>query len=202
MRNFLIITGMLALASLGSASAQTTADPQPMADTPESDPAWLEKNNNLKGAATAPLDDLNLRRLDIPVILLEAAQTPYALTGLTTCDAIGAEIGRLDEVLGVDLDFPAVADSRTLTEKGEAMAGKQAVSAVKDVATSIIPYRGIVRKVSGAEKHQREVDVALQAGQSRRAFLKGVGMARNCAPPAAPVGFVPKKAAIVKPKAR
>lgn len=192
---------LLAYGVAWSASAQTEPPPQSLPDSSQASPEWLAKNQGLGGAATAPLDDLNLRRVEIPAILLSAAQKPYDLTNLDACAALVDEIMRLDSVLGLDLDAPAVADSRTLTEKSEAMAGKQAVSTVRGAATSFIPYRGLVRTVTGAEKHQREVDLAISAGQSRRAFLKGIGMARNCAPPAAPAGFIPKKTASAKSKA-
>ena len=44
-----------------------------------------------------------------------------------------------------------------------------------------------------AEAHSKHVQSAIQAGLRRRSFLKGVGMQRNCAPPAAPAGFVPRR---------
>ncbi|UDF04019.1 hypothetical protein [Asticcacaulis sp. AND118] len=166
----------------------------------QSNPEWLEKNNSFTGAATAPLDDLNLRKLEIPAILVTATEKPYDIAGLTTCPALSAEIGRLDEVLGPDLDALIAEDTRSLTQKGEAMANRGAVSAVRDASTGIIPFRGVVRKLTGAEKHQKAIEAALEAGQSRRAYLKGIGIARNCAPPAAPAWFVPQKAAAVKAK--
>ena len=57
-------------------------------------------------AAMAPLEDLNLRRTEIPEILASARVQPYSLTGMETCPAIAAEIARLDAVLGTDVDMP------------------------------------------------------------------------------------------------
>ena len=53
------------------------------------------------------------------------------------------------------------------------------------------PYRGWIRTLSGANRHQAEVRDAINAGAARRGYLKGVGMRMNCAPPAAPAGFKP-----------
>ena len=47
-----------------------------------------------------------------------------------------------------------------------------------------IPFRGVVRKLSGAESHDRLVQSAIIAGNVRRAYLKGLGEARGCMPPA------------------
>ena len=62
-----------------------------------------------------------------------------------------------------------------------------------DAATDFIPVRDWVRQLSGAEQHSRAVQGAIQNGRVRRAFLKGSGMRMNCAPPAAPAGFVPRR---------
>ena len=53
----------------------------------------------LGNAVTAPLDDLNLRRQEIPTVLLQAESNPYDLRNLNHCRTIAAEIARLDEAL-------------------------------------------------------------------------------------------------------
>ena len=63
---------------------------------------------------------------------------------------------------------------------------------VRNATRGIIPFRGLVRQVTGAQRHQKDMDRAIQAGKVRRAYLKGVGMNKNCAPPAAPSWFVPR----------
>jgi len=45
--------------------------------------------------------------------------------------------------------------------------------------------RSWIRKLSGAERRDREVQEAIAAGIARRTYLKGVGEARGCKPPAA-----------------
>lgn len=152
-----------------------------------------EHDNSWSDAVTAPLDDLNLRRTDIPQILSDAVTKPYDLTGLDHCEQIAAEVDKLDALLGEDFDEPPPPpDQSTNTQKGQRMANSAAVDAVRGAARSIIPFRGLVRQMSGADAHQKEVDKAIQAGKVRRAYLKGVGMNKNCAPPAAPSWFKPR----------
>jgi len=164
------------------------------------DSNWVakQKDQTIGTAATAPLDDLNLRQQQIPPILTAAASQPYALDGLTTCADLNTEILQLTDVLGEDIDA-AAAPKVTGGEKTREMAGNATLDTVRATTTGIIPFRGWVRKLSGAERHQKEVDAAITAGQIRRAFLKGVGMQRNCAPPAAPADFVPVRTASKTP---
>ena len=143
-------------------------------------------------AATAPLDDFNLRRQYIPTVLLQAEANPYDLRNLTQCSTIGAEITRLNEALGPDTDEPPAPDGSTLGERAGDAASSAALDAIRDTATDFIPGRSWIRRLSGAEQHSRHVQAAIQAGRMRRAFLKGVGMNRNCAPPAAPSWFRPR----------
>jgi hypothetical protein len=145
-------------------------------------------------AATAPLDDLNLRRQHIPTVLLQAGASPYDLRNLNQCSTIGAEIGRLNAALGPDMDEPPAPDGSSLGERAGDAASKAALDAIRDASTDFIPGRSWIRRLSGAEQHSRRVQAAIQAGRMRRAFLKGIGMNRNCAPPAAPAWFRPRGA--------
>ena len=146
----------------------------------------------LGAAATAPLDDFNLRREYIPTVLLQAEANPYDLRNLDHCVTIGAEIARLNEALGPDTDEPPAPDGSRLSERAADAAAAGALAAIRDATTDFIPGRSWIRRLSGAEQHSRDVQSAIQAGRMRRAFLKGVGMQRNCAPPAAPGWFRPR----------
>ena len=143
-------------------------------------------------AATAPLDDLNLRREYIPTVLLQAEASPYDLRNLNQCSTIGAEIARLNEALGPDTDEPPAQNGAFLSERAANAAAKAALDAIRDATTDFIPGRGWIRQLSGAEQHSRHVQSAIQSGRMRRSFLKGTGMQRNCAPPAAPAWFRPR----------
>lgn len=146
----------------------------------------------LGAAATAPLDDLNLRRQAIPTVLLQAEANPYDLRNLNQCATIGAEIARLNEALGPDTDEPPPTDGSFLSERAADAAAAAALDGIRDATTDFIPGRSWIRRLSGAEQHSRHVQSAIQAGRMRRAFLKGTGMQRNCAPPAAPAWFRPR----------
>lgn len=180
----LILIAVLALLA-GPALAQ-----EPKAD-PSQDRGMAEKRPNLRDAVTAPLDDLNLKHIDIPDVLTRAAAGPYDMEGLTRCEAIAGEVGRLNEALGPDLDEASPPDKRTKGQKIKQAAGDAAVGAIGDKTHSLIPFRGWVRKLSGAERRDKRVAAAIQAGKIRRGYLKGAGMRMNCAPPAAPSWFHP-----------
>jgi hypothetical protein len=132
-------------------------------------------------AAKAPLRDLNMIRADIPLVLLEATEAPYALPRPLTCAQLITEVARLDEALGPDLDAPEAAEPGLLTRGHGA-----AVSVVRSAAQGVLPFRSWIRKLSGAERFDRTVQAAIDAGGVRRAFLKGIGVMRSCGEPAAP----------------
>ena len=139
-------------------------------------------------AATGPLEDLNIRRQEIPTILQKAAANPYAHKAKVRCPDIKSELAELDTVLGEDVkispitlasaDDSNIADIE-LPDKASVVddAGHLAHDAVMDVIrshTSVIPFRGIVRRITGAEHHQHKLEEAYQAGKLRRAYLKGL----------------------------
>lgn len=125
--------------------------------------------------ARTPLDDFNIDTDEIPPVLVKAVQDPYDATGLIGCNHIVAEIAVLDNLLGPDFDIPQ-------EEGGGISAGRVAQS----VVGSFIPFRGIVREVSGANERRRELQTAITAGMVRRGYLKGMGEQRGCAYPARP----------------
>lgn len=144
-------------------------------------------------AVAAPLEDLNLRREHIPTVLLQAQANPYDLRNMSRCRAIAAEVVRLDDALGPDTDAPRGPDGSYVSEQAADAAAAATLDAVRGTMTDFIPARSWVRRLTGAEQHSQQVQAAIQAGLRRRAFLKGVGMQRNCAPPAAPAGFTPRR---------
>lgn len=139
-------------------------------------------------AATTPLSDLNLVRAEIPDVLRLAAQSPYGAPADKSCDGIAAAVKSLDAVLGADLDTPPTAANPGLIERGSGAAGDAAVGALRRTAEGAIPFRGWVRKLTGAERYSREVAAAITAGTIRRAYLKGIGQTMGCAAPAGPRG--------------
>ena len=59
-------------------------------------------------------------------------------------------------------------------------AGKLAEAGGKTIVNTIIPFRGLVREVSGAAPAERRLDAAIKAALARRGFLRGVATARKC----------------------
>jgi len=142
-------------------------------------------------AVTAPLVDLNVRRDQIPTVLLQAQANPYDRRNLNRCSTVAAEVARLNEALGPDRDEPAPVDGSTLNERMQDALAEGALDAIRDATTDFIPYRSWVRQLSGAQARSKTVQDAVEAGRLRRAYLKGLGMKLNCAPPAAPAWFQP-----------
>jgi hypothetical protein len=157
----------------------------------QTDQGTLQRHDTFRDAATAPLEDLNLKQKSIPPVLARAVTDPYDVTGLTRCEPIAAEIGRLDAALGPDLDEAPPPDERSRGKKVADTAYGLGVTGVRDTTQHVLPFRGWIRKLTGAAKHDKAIAKAIQSGAVRRGYLKGVGMRMNCAPPAAPSWFVP-----------
>lgn len=135
----------------------------------------------------APLGDLNLVKSQIPEILVEAQKAPYLWPVDASCEKLAEQISKLNLVLGPDLDVPRTGDPSTWVGKGGNAVGDAAVGALQGFTEGIIPFRSWVRKLTGAEQHAKDVVAAVAAGTSRRAYLKGIGQARGCVAPAAPL---------------
>jgi len=138
------------------------------------------------GAVSAPARDLNLLKTKIPDVLLRALDDPYERPKPATCRELIALMHPLNEALGGDIDDPPSPDQRDLIDKGRDTGSDIALGLVAGAAQDLIPMRGWVRKLSGAERHDRLVRAAITAGGIRRGYLKGLGESRGCNPPATP----------------
>jgi hypothetical protein len=124
--------------------------------------------NPVGGVVSQPFKDLNLIREKTPQILARVEADPYGLSDPLDCTALSAEVDELEVVLGPDVD-----DKTASRKDGSDLVGDALRSALG------LPMRGMVRKVSGAEKRDRERARAVLAGIARRSFLKGV-VRTNC----------------------
>ncbi len=165
------ITAFASLAVL--ASALPAAAQNQAADRPRSTEKVAED------VVTQPVEDVGIDKKDIPENLLRIQDKPYSLVGIKTCAQIRSAIGDMDAVLGEDLDVPYEA---TRDDKRKDTAGKIGGLLVN----SIIPFRGVIREISGAAAQERRYNAAVYAGVVRRSFLKGVGLQRGCKYPSAP----------------
>ena len=183
----------LAVAGLvSSAAAQTRTErtapppaPDPRDQVRTSDQV---KQGSVQGAATTPLRDLNVMKVEIPEILLESVKDPYQRPPRNwKCSTLVGLLRPLEAALGPDLDqLPS--DGADLADRGK----QTALSVAGDLAGGAIPFRGVVRRVSGAAGHDKRVQSAILAGSVRRAYLKGLGEARGCPAPAAPIHTLAK----------
>jgi len=132
------------------------------------------------GAAVAPLNDLNIVRTKIPDVLLNIQKKPYVLPENMSCVSLGRAINALDAVLGPDLDVLAMAGKPGMIQRGSNAAGAAAVGVLRNTTEGVLPFRGWIRKLTGAERYSRQVAAAIAAGMVRRAFLKGLCVSRKC----------------------
>lgn len=139
--------------------------------------AEAQQRDSLGQVITQPLRDTRISKTKIPPILQRAASAPYSSEQTQNCATIAAEVRRLDGALGADVDVPG-------KRKGEG--SEIAAVAARTAVGTLIPGLGLVRVITGADKEQRRAEAAVYAGQTRRAFLKGLGYARRCTAPAAP----------------
>ncbi|MFA6113102.1 MAG: hypothetical protein WC729_03900 [Sphingomonas sp.] len=116
-----------------------------------------------------PARDVGIEKTKIPPLLIEVSKDPYALRGAGNCRQIGSSIAALTGVLGPDYDDEAPAKKRNIAKAGGAA-----------VVNSLIPFRGLVREVSGAGPAERRLNAAFDAGFARRGFLRGLQRAKGC----------------------
>jgi len=124
--------------------------------------------------AEQPARDVGAVKTKIPPVLQNAAASPYSLSGLSglsKCTQIADAFDELGEALGPDfVQGVNRKKSRKVKVTGDTVAGL------------IVPFRGLVREVSGAASAQRELNAAVDAGFARRGFLRGVYQTRGCKP--------------------
>lgn len=179
----------------GGAQAQTHAKPdypirKPAASAPAPEPTpekkdadkpegeesgWSQARKKSVEIGTQPARDVGVMKRQIPPILITAQEDPYSLKGLKTCKQLAAEVTSLNEVLGPDYVVG--------NEVKENRAGKLAEAGGKTVINTIIPFRSIVRELTGAAPADRRMNAAVDAGLARRGFLRGVHAKQKCRTP-------------------
>ena len=131
--------------------------------------------NHMEHAVTQPAKDLNLKQDEIPPRLLEIQKAPYDLTGIRGCRAITTEIASLRPMLGPDVNESPKLSRAEKRERG--------VSRVAGgMLGSFVPFRGVLREVTGANAAEQRYLKAMSAGFARRSFLKGIAVGQGCLP--------------------
>jgi hypothetical protein len=134
----------------------------------------------VQNAFEQPFRDVSWMRENPPEILISAVADPYARSEATGCEDIVAEIEALDGVLGPDLD--QVLDEGIGSDSdGNALLSGAIASLIG------LPYRGVIRRISGAGKREDGLRTAILAGMVRRGFLKGLALGAACHGPQPPL---------------
>ena len=195
-KRIVILAALLAIAPMSSGAQELASEPTDGDNVGAmnragiaASSAFRQTRDGFTDAAMSPLVDLNLHREEIPPVLA-MLDNPYDLPHAVGCYEIAAMIRDLDIVLGPDWDAPRGAKQNWDRQAADGVAGA-ALSAVSSEASGMIPFRGMVRKLSQAEKHARSYARAFKIGGQRRAFLKGVGHAKGCIGSAAPRWVTP-----------
>lgn len=121
---------------------------------------------------TQPVRDVGLDKDKIPPVLQQAVENPYALPPSRTCRALNQSLGELNAVLGADFTVGA--------QENENRAGKIAEAVGKTIVNSLIPFRGLVREITGAAPAERRLEGAVAAGIARRGYLRGMAGVKGC----------------------
>jgi hypothetical protein len=147
-----------------------------------------QKDNTLRkaeGIATQPVRDVGISKKKVPPVLNEAVKGPYDPPKGKKCAGIVSEITELNEALGPDFGQSV--------EENENRAGKIAEAGGQMIINSLIPFRGLVREISGAAPAERRLQAAISAGIARRGYLRGLASARHCKLPDPPPVVKPVK---------
>ena len=136
-----------------------------------------DTRRGVTSAASIPLRDVGLMRPEIPLVL-RSLQYPYATASLTDCNAVAREISQLDGALGPESYQPG--PNRNIWDMSGDFVEDQAIQAAEDTAQDLIPFRSWVRRLSGANRAERDALRAVANGQQRRTFLRGYGASLGC----------------------
>ncbi|WP_371397149.1 hypothetical protein [Fretibacter rubidus] len=141
------------------------------------DSEYKQSIRNVPYAAATPMRDLNIGTKRIPD-QLATLQNPYGTDTHRSCAAILAEVRALDEALQRNQRSNPGTIHRRDTRAGNV--GNALDVGTKAVATSLIPFRGVVRFASGATYRDKKALEADKRGRERMGFLIGVGSANGC----------------------
>lgn len=172
-------TVLALLAGAQTGTAQVIDQSQDAVNT-----AVEQTQEGIGDALLTPISDLNLKRKEIPPLLL-ALDSAYDPLPDYACETIAAKVVELEALLGPDVN-DTEPEERGMGEKVGSGTSKAALDAVSGTTGGVIPFRGVVRSISGAAKHERRLLAEIREGMERRAYLKGMGEQLGCEWPAAP----------------
>ncbi len=142
---------------------------QAQVQKPDRTEETLDKAGNI---AVQPVRDVGIAKITIPLVLQEAVKEPYKPLHRQNCAWVDYELARLNQALGPDFGANQKANEDKATQI--ALAGGEMIIG------SLIPFRGLVREISGAGPADRRKTAAVNAGFARRGYVRGVGVVLGC----------------------
>lgn len=160
----------LALGAASDVCAQTPPQHQPNSSAQAS--TWEATRKKASEISGQPARDIGASKREIPPVLQRAYADPYNVRRTKDCKFLLQEISSLNEILGSDYD--------ERNKYSESKVGKLAEAGGKTIVNSIIPFRGVIREVTGAAPDDRRMSAAVDAGLARRGFLRGISYRQGC----------------------
>jgi hypothetical protein len=139
-------------ATIGAATILAWSPAQAASTPPGAPPVAPDKQ--VEQVVTQPISDVNLQKKEIPPKLIEVMQNPYSLDGIRRCREVIAEVEALNAVLGPDFDTPTEVTIGTKRRNS-------AMNVAGSLITGLIPFRSIIRELSGANKADQEYREAI-----------------------------------------
>jgi hypothetical protein len=168
----LVLTAATALLLANAAHGQVPGEAADKKHPPDSSSKSGDTRKQAVEIGSQPARDLGMSNREIPPVLEQALADPYGLKGLRTCAQLAGAARALNEVLGPDYEAGG--------EYRENRAGKLAAAGGKSVINSFIPFRSLVREITGAAPADRHMNAVVDAGLARRGFLRGVQYKQRC----------------------
>ena len=132
-------------------------------------PATTASGQSAGHIVSQPARDVGLEKTKIPPLLVKVSENPYTTEGTGSCAQLSSSIAALTRIIGPDFSSSPAANKNNMAKIGGAA-----------VVNSLIPFRGIVRAVSGASAAEQRKNAAIDAVVARRGFLRGLQVARKC----------------------
>jgi hypothetical protein len=143
-------------------------DPAVRDDKPKSEDTTTKRAGEI---VTQPVRDVGLSKKEIPPVLVAAVESPYkAPKG--KCAAVTGELVQLNAALGPDFGAG--------TKENESKVGNIAAAGGTTLMNMLIPFRGLVREVSGAAPADRRLAAAVSAGFARRGYVRAYAQTKGC----------------------
>lgn len=158
--------GLATVLAIGASATAQTANDKPR--------SGVDKvGDTMQNIGEKPLKDLNIIKPKVAPEIERVMAAPYDLTGIKTCAQYKTAVGKLTAVLGPDVDSPQ-------TQQSDKSPAEVALGLGESAAGGIIPFSGVIRRLSGAEARQKYAQAAIYAGSVRRAYIKGTARAKGC----------------------